>query len=105
MKYPHPNELESIDVTDISAYIHLGEKGLSIQTFFKATKLLAFDCLYRTTTLLDDSALPWGWVFPPCDCIPNGIKKIIDEYNNNRDKTCRYKLALDLYSSISYLHP
>ena len=40
-----------------------------------------------------------------CDCIPNGIKKIIDEYNNNRGKSRRYKLALDLYSDICYLHP
>ena len=106
MKYPNPNELQSIDITDIPAYIHLEEKGLSIQTFFETNKLLGFDCLYRTTTLLlDDSTISYGWIFPPCDYIPNGIKKFIDEYNNNRDKTRRYKLTCDLYSSISYLQP
>ena len=61
MKHPSPHELESIDISDIPAYIHLGEKGLSIQTFLETTKLLGFDCLYRTT-IYDDHYL---WVFPP----------------------------------------
>ena len=52
MKHPSPHELESIDISDIPAYIHLGEKGLSIQTFFETIKLLGFDCLYRTMMMI-----------------------------------------------------